>query len=149
MQCSESIPSVYGFTTSISHGVEKYFPRLWGTGISDAILIIVRLSRVPVPLKFILLFHWSSSFCSIEVFPSVLLNFILLFHWSLICCSIDVYPAVPLKFILLFPWSLSFCSIEIYPAVLFHRRKSLLMTSAKEVMFLAVFVCLCLWLFQN
>ena len=25
------------FTTSISHGVEKYFPRLWGTGISDAI----------------------------------------------------------------------------------------------------------------
>ena len=26
------------FTTSISHGVENYFPRLWGTGISDAIL---------------------------------------------------------------------------------------------------------------
>ena len=23
--------------TSISHGVENYFPRLWGTGISDAI----------------------------------------------------------------------------------------------------------------
>ena len=30
--------SVYCFTTSISHGVEDYFPRLWGTGISDAIL---------------------------------------------------------------------------------------------------------------
>ena len=29
--------SVYCFTTSISHGVENYFPRLWGTGISDAI----------------------------------------------------------------------------------------------------------------
>ena len=28
---------MYCFTTSISHGVEKYFPRLWGTGISDAI----------------------------------------------------------------------------------------------------------------
>ena len=28
---------VYCFTTSISHGVENYFPRLWGTGISDAI----------------------------------------------------------------------------------------------------------------
>ena len=28
--------SVYCFTT-ISHGVENYFPRLWGTGISDAI----------------------------------------------------------------------------------------------------------------
>ena len=30
--------SVYCFTTSVSHGVENYFPRLWGTGISDAIL---------------------------------------------------------------------------------------------------------------
>ena len=29
--------SMYCFTTSISHGVENYFPRLWGTGISDAI----------------------------------------------------------------------------------------------------------------
>ena len=29
--------SVYCFTTSISHGVENYFLRLWGTGISDAI----------------------------------------------------------------------------------------------------------------
>ena len=31
--------SVYSqcFTTSTSHGVENYFPRLWGTGISDAI----------------------------------------------------------------------------------------------------------------
>ena len=25
-------------TTAIFHGVENYFPRLWGTGISDAIL---------------------------------------------------------------------------------------------------------------
>ena len=30
--------SVYRFTTSLSYGVENYFPRLWGTGISDAIL---------------------------------------------------------------------------------------------------------------
>ena len=29
--------SLYCFTTSICHGVENYFPRLWGTGISDAI----------------------------------------------------------------------------------------------------------------
>ena len=29
--------SLYCFTTSISHAVENYFPRLWGTGISDAI----------------------------------------------------------------------------------------------------------------
>ena len=33
---------MYCFTTSISHGVEKYFPRLWGTGISDAISISCR-----------------------------------------------------------------------------------------------------------
>ena len=32
--------SLYCFTTSISHGVENYFPRLWGMGISDAILLI-------------------------------------------------------------------------------------------------------------
>ena len=32
--------SLYCFTTSISHGVENFFPRLCGTGISDAILII-------------------------------------------------------------------------------------------------------------
>ena len=28
--------SVYFFTTSISHGLENYFPRVWGMGISDA-----------------------------------------------------------------------------------------------------------------
>ena len=31
--------SLYCFTTPISHGVENYFPRLWGTGISDAIFV--------------------------------------------------------------------------------------------------------------
>ena len=30
--------SLYCFTNFISHGVENYFPRLWGTGISDATL---------------------------------------------------------------------------------------------------------------
>ena len=33
--------SVYCFTTSISHDVEKYFPRLWGTGMSNAIFVFV------------------------------------------------------------------------------------------------------------
>ena len=28
--------SLYCLTTSISHGVENYMPRLWGTGIFDA-----------------------------------------------------------------------------------------------------------------
>ena len=30
--------ALYCFTTSVFHGVENYFPRLWGTRISDAIL---------------------------------------------------------------------------------------------------------------
>ena len=34
---------LYRFTTSISHGVENYFPRVWGTGICDAILLNVDL----------------------------------------------------------------------------------------------------------
>ena len=37
--------SLYCFTTSISHGVENYFPRLWGTGISDAIFLITLFSQ--------------------------------------------------------------------------------------------------------
>ena len=32
--------SLYFVTTSISRGVENYFPRLWGTGISDTFLHI-------------------------------------------------------------------------------------------------------------
>ena len=32
--------SLYCFTTSLCHGVENYFPRLWGMGISDAISVI-------------------------------------------------------------------------------------------------------------
>ena len=31
--------SLYSFTTSVSHGVENYFLRLWGMGISDAIFV--------------------------------------------------------------------------------------------------------------
>ena len=42
--------SVYCFTTSISHGVENYFPRLWGTGISDAILCDINIAMV-LPLN--------------------------------------------------------------------------------------------------
>ena len=43
--------SLYCFTTSISHGVENNFPRLWGTGISDAIFFLYF-----VPSKFIVIF---------------------------------------------------------------------------------------------
>ena len=40
--------SLYYFNTSISHNVENYFPRLWGTCISDAIFFLscVQLKRV-------------------------------------------------------------------------------------------------------
>ena len=36
---------VYCFTTSISCDVENYFPRLWGTGISDAIFHFLDKSK--------------------------------------------------------------------------------------------------------
>ena len=38
--------SVYCFTTSISHGVENYFPRLWGMGISDAIFNALKIDEI-------------------------------------------------------------------------------------------------------
>ena len=31
--------SLYCFTTSICHGVENYFPRLWDMGISDVFFV--------------------------------------------------------------------------------------------------------------
>ena len=38
--------SLYSFTTSISHGVENYFPRLWVMGISDDILITLNFNHI-------------------------------------------------------------------------------------------------------
>ena len=43
--------SLYCFTTSISHGVENYFPRLLGTGISNAILVKYRDKIIQLPLS--------------------------------------------------------------------------------------------------
>ena len=43
--------SLYCCTTSIPHGVGNYFPQLWGTGISDAILYSL------LPMLFHRLFH--------------------------------------------------------------------------------------------
>ena len=40
--------SLYCFTTFISHGLENYFPRLWGTGISDAIFGKVLLHKAKI-----------------------------------------------------------------------------------------------------
>ena len=49
--------SVYCFTTSISHGVENYFPRLWGTGISDTIFFKIDLTDVFIYLGFNVAFN--------------------------------------------------------------------------------------------
>ena len=46
--------SLYFFTTSICYGVENYFPRLWGMGISDAILILY----LYIPVHFVSLKHY-------------------------------------------------------------------------------------------
>ena len=46
--------SLYCFTTSISHGFENYFPRLWGTGICDAILIQLCNASIIVSPAFML-----------------------------------------------------------------------------------------------
>ena len=37
--------SLYFLTTSMSYGVENYFSRLWGTGISDAIFYLENLIK--------------------------------------------------------------------------------------------------------
>ena len=42
---------LYCFTTSISHGVEQYFPRLWGTGIFDAIFSNILCMDYFIPNK--------------------------------------------------------------------------------------------------
>ena len=48
---------VYCFTTSMSHSVENYFPRLWGTGISDAIFILLQYQ----PIFMSSLLAWASA----------------------------------------------------------------------------------------
>ena len=40
---------LYCFTTSICHGVENYFPRLWGKGISDAIFFTKYFNTINRP----------------------------------------------------------------------------------------------------
>ena len=53
--------SVYCFTTSISHGVENYFPRLWGTGISDAIfrdIMSIFLNTESIDINNVIQLQW-------------------------------------------------------------------------------------------
>ena len=38
--------SLYCFTASISRSFENYFPRLWGTGISDSVFEILSGNEV-------------------------------------------------------------------------------------------------------
>ena len=54
--------SLYCFTTTISHGVENYFPRLCSTGISDAIFVKLIL-KAPKTGYFV-----AKSFCKVSIF---------------------------------------------------------------------------------
>ena len=47
--------SLYCFKTSISHGFENYFPRLWRTGISDAIFL--NIYKIAQEMKLMLGIH--------------------------------------------------------------------------------------------
>ena len=38
--------SLYYFTTSVSHGVENYFPRLWGMGISAVFIFSLNINNI-------------------------------------------------------------------------------------------------------
>ena len=52
--------SLYCFTASISHGVEKYFPGLWGTAISDVnFLFLCQLTCQSADIM--------ASFCGVRV----------------------------------------------------------------------------------
>ena len=40
--------------TPVSHGVENYFPRLWGTGISDTIFLFTKKRLLRITLSIII-----------------------------------------------------------------------------------------------
>ena len=61
--------SLYCFTTSIYHGVKNHFPRLWGTGISDAIFFSISTSVVMAMLFYV--FGASKSFSDIFAFQTL------------------------------------------------------------------------------
>ena len=46
--------SLHFFITPVSHGVENYFPRLWGTGISDTIFLFTKKRLLSITLSIII-----------------------------------------------------------------------------------------------
>ena len=75
--------SVYCFTTSISHGVENYFPRLWGTGSSDAIFLrIYFCHEIPVNIRNV--FKWFKH----------LQNYLHPILWFSKCFQVNVYAVM-------------------------------------------------------
>ena len=46
--------SLHCFITPVSHGVENYFPRLWGTGISDTIFLFTKKRLLRITLSIII-----------------------------------------------------------------------------------------------
>ena len=53
--CEVSCSSYY-YISSISHGVENYFPGVWGTGISDAIFKLLKIKDKKYFFHFLLFF---------------------------------------------------------------------------------------------
>ena len=46
--------SLHCIITPVSHGVENYFPRLWGTGISDTIFLFTKKRLLRITLSIII-----------------------------------------------------------------------------------------------
>ena len=46
--------SLHCIITPVSHGVENYFPRLWGIGISDTIFLFTKKRLLRITLSIII-----------------------------------------------------------------------------------------------
>ena len=79
--------SFYCFTYSISHGIDNYFPRLWGTGISSVIFLLLNC--------LVLIIYGCSLTCYILIS-------ILKVSWCLYCFTLClmVFNAISLGFVL-------------------------------------------------
>ena len=74
--------SLYYFSTSICHGIENYFPRLWGTGISDVILDLFWEEGVRVDIYPEIIFGLNHNVGTLGCFGRVVL-----FIWVLMSLS--------------------------------------------------------------
>ena len=71
--------SLYCFTTSMSHGVADYFPRLLGTGISDAIFSLLINAVILLLNCLVLILYLYTHFLSLRcyfLYLNIIWNFI-------------------------------------------------------------------------